>query len=297
MAERRLQRYFRLNLVLLVAGGLALGLGASSQLGVHRLAGPLIRLGPEPAATPGGQDGVEYWQARYLEAVAWGSQLQERLYLQQADLRNLHGGLELVHGEPDQVVLARVVRWRDLSDLRQAVLLDRGLEAGVREGMPVTCLGWLVGVTARVTPATSWVVLLEDTSFRCEVVIGGPMTAAHEPQGMEVGRPRGIYNGLGGLGGCGEIRHIPATGRQRAGPEIAPGAVVYTAPHGQLPGGLPLGVISSVQGTRKGLFLELRVQPVVDLHLMERVAVLKEGPVPGSWEAAPLQAREGGGRR
>jgi cell shape-determining protein MreC len=83
--------------------------------------------------------------------------------------------------------------------------------------------------------------------------------------------------GLGGLGGTGEIRHVPVTGRQVAGPEVRSGALVYTSPEGEVPGGLPMGVIDSIEGEEDGLFLELRMRPFISLQEMETVAVLLPG--------------------
>lgn len=149
-------------------------------------------------------------------------------------------------------VAARVIG-EDAASWARTVVINRGREHGIREGMPVMVAAGVVGRVIRAAPRQSRVLLLTDASSAVAAVV-------------QSSRARGICRGDGGA-----LRFDFAVRDE----EIVPGDVIITSGSGGVfPGGLILGQVSRVNRGGPGLFQGVTVAPAVDFSRLEEVLVL-----------------------
>ncbi len=143
---------------------------------------------------------------------------------------------------------------RDATQWVKAVYIDKGMEDGVRENLPVVTDVGLVGHVVQSGPISSKVLLIVDRRSAIDAY-------------FQESRVPGIVIGTGGAT-C-EMKFVPITA------EVAVGDRVLSSGLGGLfPKGLMVGRVVAVSRGRQGLFQEIRIAPSVDLTRLEEVLVL-----------------------
>jgi rod shape-determining protein MreC len=150
------------------------------------------------------------------------------------------------------VLPAQVVA-EDASSWFRTVVIDKGSEDGLREGLPVVVAEGVVGRTLQVAPYQSRVLLITDASSAVAALV-------------QSSRTRGICRGEGE-----QLTFDYALRRE----EIQTGDRVVTSGTGGIfPKGLPVGKVSSSYQAPYGLFQAVKVEPAVDFSRLEEVLVL-----------------------
>ncbi|MFW6074718.1 MAG: rod shape-determining protein MreC [Chloroflexota bacterium] len=188
------------------------------------------------------RDGLVAENARLREQVAEVDQLREQL-----GFREAHPELE--------VTTARVIA-RDPQSLEKYIVIDRGSNDGIENGMAVVSPNFMVGQVVEVEPNRSRVLLVIDSSFR---------TGAR----LQTSRGAGIVYGLWQSGGRAEMRHIPLD------TEVVPDELVVTSGESEgIPEGLVIGRISDLEREELGNQIIVSVLPLVDFDSIETVTVI-----------------------
>ncbi len=154
--------------------------------------------------------------------------------------------------------LATNTRLRKLLDFKETTGLpiDRGASDGVSKGMAIVNGDGVVGQVFSVSPNYSKVLLAVAPSSAMDVV-------------LQKSRVRGILKGTGSL--TYQLDYILKT------IEVEEGDHVVTAGYGGIfPTGLPIGVVSKVIRKRRGMFLEIEVEPAVDFLTLEDLLVVEQ---------------------
>lgn len=155
-------------------------------------------------------------------------------------------GLELVPAE----LIAR-----DPNRLTESFVIDRGMDAYLRPGMPVVTAEGLLGKISEVVEGTSLVQTLYDRDFRVSCL---------EMKSRVVG----ILKWKGGKK-C-SLENVPVQAHVSIGDTI-----VSSGLGGVFPKGLLVGVIVSIKPDNTGLFHDIEVEPAADLSSVEEVFVVK----------------------
>lgn len=153
-----------------------------------------------------------------------------------------------------QALPARVIA-EDASSWFRTVLIDRGSQDGVREGLPVVVAEGVVGRVIKSALRESRVLLITDASS----AISGLVQRT---------RARGVCRGQGNLLTFDFAMHWE---------EIEEGDLIVTSGMGGVfPKGLSVGTVSRVNLSEFGLFQNVEVRPAVDFYRLEEVLVLLE---------------------
>jgi rod shape-determining protein MreC len=145
----------------------------------------------------------------------------------------------------------------DASSWFRTVIIDKGLEHGVTEGMPVVVAEGVVGRVVRSSPRFARVLLVTDASSAVASL-------------LQHNRARGVCRGQG------EQLVFDFVLRQE---EVKIGdRVVTSGMGGVFPKGLVVGNVGSVESQEFGLFQAIEVVPAVDFSHLEEVLVLLRGP-------------------
>ncbi len=149
-------------------------------------------------------------------------------------------------------VAARVIAV-DASSLFRTVLIDKGRQHGLREGLPVVVAEGAVGRVVKCTPRQSRILLITDASSTAAALV-------------QRSRSRAICRGQG------DYLTLEFALRRD---DIAVGDHIITSGTGGIfPKGLVLGRASDVEGETYGLFQTVTVIPEVDFTRLEEVLVL-----------------------
>ncbi len=154
--------------------------------------------------------------------------------------------VDLYHG-----IEARVIGFSPENDSR-AVTIDKGFRAGVQRDEGVLAAGGVVGRVAAVGPFSSTVVLATDYTSRIPAIV-------------QRGRWWGIARGnLGSV----VVEYLPQDARLHAGD------VVVTGEGRSFHSGVPIGVVTSIEGTDTTLYQTAVLRTYVDLGALDRVVVV-----------------------
>jgi rod shape-determining protein MreC len=183
--------------------------------------------------------------------------LSELARLQDAEQRydELLQLLEVEKGRPqDEFAVANVIA-REPSNLRKAIAIDRGVNDGVVEGLPVIAEGGsLVGTVSRAYDDFAWVTLLSDPDSVVNVRV-----QKADASGLVSGDLR---RGL-------MLDMVPSSA------PLEPGLLVTTSGlGGNYPQGFLIGTIESVDNKPQALFQKAVLAPASDLSGLETVLVL-----------------------
>lgn len=153
------------------------------------------------------------------------------------------------------MVAARIIG-KDPSVWFRSVIIDRGAGDGVTKGMAVVNGDGVVGQIYSVSPNYAKVLLAIAPSSAMDVL-------------LQDSRVRGILKGTGSR--VYRLDYIFKT------EEVKEGDQVVTAGYGGIyPTGLPIGVVSRVIRKRRGMFLEIEVEPAVDFLTLENLLVIEQ---------------------
>jgi rod shape-determining protein MreC len=147
---------------------------------------------------------------------------------------------------------ARVIG-EDASSWFRTVLIDRGSQDGVSEGMPVVVAEGVVGRVIKTARRESRVLLITDASS----AVAGLVQRT---------RARGVCRGQGDLLAFDFAMHWE---------EIEEGDLIVTSGMGGVfPKGLSVGTVKRVKLSEFGLFQSVEIAPAVDFYRLEEVLVL-----------------------
>lgn len=183
------------------------------------------------------------------------------LEAENARLRTLLG---LAEGNPALQLLAARVIAESPSPLERSVRIDRGLQHGVRRGMPVICDRGLVGRVQRVGYGYAVVSLIADEKVSLDVVLG--RSRVH-------GRLQGA--GLWPVSRL-DVLHVLRTEDVRIGDVVLTSGLA-----GVFPEDVPVALVSKVDSSPGGQELLIEVTPLVDFGRLEDVAVVVGPSRPG----------------
>jgi rod shape-determining protein MreC len=187
---------------------------------------------------------------RALRAVLTES---EEVRLENERLRLL---LDFKEAQEIATLPARVIA-EDASSWFRTVMIDKGSDQGVTEGMPVVVAEGVVGRVVRSSPRFARVLLITDASSAVASL-------------LQDNRARGICRGQG------DQLVFDFVLRQE---EVNVGdRVVTSGMGGVFPKGLVVGHVKSVDRQEFGLFQAITVAPSVDFSHLEEVLVLLRSP-------------------
>lgn len=146
------------------------------------------------------------------------------------------------------------------SNLEWAVFIDKGLDDGVEEDMPVIGPSGLVGRVVRVFDTVSQVMLIIDPDSK----VSARLSASRETGLIEGQREELLRFGLIGTD-----------------TDITPGEIVETSGYqldegftGIYPPGIPIGVVDRVEPSDDGITIRVLVRPNVDFSRLDKVGLV-----------------------
>lgn len=183
----------------------------------------------------------------------------EVIRLREAEIENarLRSMLDFRAGNPRfQFTAARIIALDPSSPVR-AAWVDRGADAGFKEGMVVVSpAGNLVGRIVQVRPTSSRILFIVDSTNSVNSMI----------QRQDL-RALGVINGLPGDRLV--MRYLSLND------ELKPGDVVVTSGLGKnYPQGMYIGKVTEVKRNEADLFQEAKVEPAVRFSRLEAVQVI-----------------------
>ena len=162
--------------------------------------------------------------------------------------RFLETELEFKKQETFPALMARVVG-KDPSFWFQTLIVDRGENDGVVTGMVARNSYGVVGQVVQVSDNYSKILLANAPSSAIDAIV-------------QNSRVRGILKGAGEQGYI--LQYVLKNG------DVKKGDVIVTAGIGGVfPQGITLGTVSKVRSKRRGMFLEIEVEPAVDFARLE----------------------------
>lgn len=178
------------------------------------------------------------------------------LALQEAEQENeaLRRQLNYKSSVPSFQLLSAEVIGLDPSNLLQYLIIDRGADDGVQQGMPVLAAEGLVGRVGEVSKTSAKIILITDVSSSVSALI-------------QRSRATGLVQGY--PGGQLRMRYIPQ------GDTVEMGDVVFSSGlGGNLPKRLVIGQVASVHKSDVEMFQEADIIPAVNLRDLESVMIL-----------------------
>jgi len=173
------------------------------------------------------------------------------LQVENARLRLLLGANELFE---ERVLIAELIGTPPDTETHR-LIIDRGAEDGLREGMPVLASQGVMGQIVTLGNRHSEVLLLSDRIHALPVEIARTGARA-------IAQGTGDYHVLG-------LRNVPTTLDVVEGDEV-----ITSGLGGHFPHGYPVGKISSVRQTGSSPFLEVEVTPHAGLETTRHMLVL-----------------------
>lgn len=151
---------------------------------------------------------------------------------------------------------AAIINREDVSNLVQAITIDRGRDDGVQEGMVVVADGGLVGRVVKSYASVAKVLLITDPSSAVNVMV-------------QRTRAAGVL-----MGGADRTLSIQYLNQDE---DVQTGDLVVTSGLGNTyPKGIPVGKVSSVSGSDLALFKDVKVQTTVPFRTIEEVLVITD---------------------
>jgi rod shape-determining protein MreC len=156
--------------------------------------------------------------------------------------------------ENEDFLTANVIASDDPNTLLRTIMIDRGSRDGVARGMAVVTDQGMIGRVLRVAASASQVLLITDPS---SAVSGRLQTS------------RTVGSVVGDLSGSLTMTFIPLNA------EVNPGDLVITSGlGGNLPGGLVIGQVTSVQQFESELYQEATIRSLNNFDTLEIVLIV-----------------------
>ena len=153
-------------------------------------------------------------------------------------------------------VIADVIG-QDTNPALESILIDKGIEDGVRTGMPVEAARGLIGQVYRATNNAAQVALLTETASAIPVRLGTTRAT-----GMLRGAGRGALPTIDWI----DLQHVVEVGE----------LVMTSGLGGKFPEDLIIGRVVAVERNEAELFQRAVVQPAVDFRTLETVFVVTD---------------------
>jgi len=155
--------------------------------------------------------------------------------------------------ELDRPALPAQVIGEDASNWARTILIDKGTQAGLINGLPVVSAQGVVGRIIKIAPNSARILLVTDASSAVAALI-------------QRTRTRGVVRGRG------DDLSIEYALRDA---DIKLGDLLITSGMGGVfPKGLPLGRVETVEKGQFGLFQQVKAMPTVDFTHLEEVMVI-----------------------
>jgi len=164
----------------------------------------------------------------------------------------LHKLLQRKESLPTPSISADIIG-RDPSLWSHTLIVDRGGQDGLKEGMPVITADGVTGQVVDTSPHYAKVLLAIDPSSAIDVLV-------------QRSRMQGILKGTGdGF----ELDYVLKNA------DVEEGDSIVTSGFGDLfPKGLPVGKVMKIEKNKRGMFQKIAVAPAVDFSTLETVLVL-----------------------
>jgi rod shape-determining protein MreC len=146
---------------------------------------------------------------------------------------------------------------QDTNPALESILIDKGIEDGVRTGMPVEAARGLVGQVYRATNNAAQVALLTETASAIPVRLGTTRAT-----GMLRGAGRGALPTIDWI----DLQHVVEVGE----------LVMTSGLGGKFPADLVIGRVVEVERNEAELFQRAVVQPAVDFRTLETLFVITD---------------------
>jgi rod shape-determining protein MreC len=170
--------------------------------------------------------------------------------LENERLRSL---LEMKDRLPGSSVVVSVIA-EEVTPWFRTVVINRGAQDGIREGLPVVAVNGVVGQVIKVGATSAKVLLLTDHASAIAATI-------------QRSRARGVVKGKGG-----DLCSLEFASRQD---DIKLGDIVITSGIGGVyPKGIPIGEVTMVKKGDYGIFQTVTIRPSVNLSRLEELLVL-----------------------
>ena len=180
-----------------------------------------------------------------------------RLRATERDNESLREAVGYMLEHPDLDLAAAKVIGRDVSNVLNLLIIDRGRSSGIEEGMPVVWRGGLAGRIISVTENTARILPITSTGSAVNVVLQGEFA---DTDGVLTSRPNGTLL-------MSDILE-DAT--------IEPGQFVITSGLGRtFPRGILVGQIINVRRLTSSVLQEADVRPFVQPDALDTVQVIK----------------------
>ncbi len=186
-------------------------------------------------------DALRLENSRYREILATHDRLQELLHFKQA-----------IH----MPALAAQVIARDPTGWFKSIVIDKGLESGLKLNMPVVNASGVVGRIVSVSRNYAKVLLVIDQNSAVDCLI-------------QSSRDRGMVKGLSAET-C-TLEYVSKSSTVTVGDMI-----VTSGLGGVFPKGLPVGKVVKAKEVRGELFKDIEITPAVDFSKLEEVLVITE---------------------
>lgn len=180
----------------------------------------------------------------YREAVAINTRLAKLLEMK-----------ELV---PEPTITAEIIGL-DPSQWFKTIIIDRGSSEGIQAGMPVIGAEGIVGQVVTTSPNFAKIILATDPNSAVDGLV-------------QKNRVQGSVKGGG------TSFHMDYVLKDK---DVAKGDRIVTSGTGGIfPTGIPIGTVSKVEKTGRGMFQEIEISPDTDFsHLEHVLIVLKKYPL------------------
>ncbi|MEW6290030.1 MAG: rod shape-determining protein MreC [Thermodesulfobacteriota bacterium] len=176
---------------------------------------------------------------KYREAVATNVRLSKLLQIKDS--------------LPPPTLTAQIVG-RDPSLWFRTIIVDRGSSEGVEKGMPVVTVEGVVGQILDTSPNYSKVLLANDPNSAIDVLV-------------QKNRVQGILKGNGSNGF--NLLYVLKNA------DVEKGDAIVTSGLGDIfPKGLPVGKVSEVTKSKRGMFQQIDVEPSVDFSQLEYLIII-----------------------
>jgi len=185
----------------------------------------------------------------------------EQMHEAQSETQNLRELFDQAARTPEYKRLIADVIGQDTNPTMQSIIIDKGVDDGVRTGMPVEAARGLVGQVYNATNHAAQVVLLTETASAIPVRLGET-------------RATGILRGSG-RGALPTIDWIDLQYDIQVGDQVMTSGL-----DGKFPRSLVIGRVVDVTRNEAELFQQATVQPAVDFRTLEN-PLCRDG-VPGS---------------
>jgi rod shape-determining protein MreC len=156
-------------------------------------------------------------------------------------------------------MLAAEVIGRDPSSWFKTIIVNKGMEDGVQEGVPVVVPEGVVGLVVEVASNYSKVLLIIDQNSAVDGLV-------------QRTRSRGVIQG-NPSGEC-IFKYV-----LRKHEVILGDTVVSSGMDGVFPKGLRIGRVSEIIKLNAGIFQEIIVTPYVDFEKLEEVLIIAQSPI------------------